>query len=74
MYYITNEIKKYFNIKYKLYRFYQKEYIKLISLFDRLSHEDKIKTIVELFLVLEHNDLLPNDINGYKIARLILNY
>lgn len=74
MHYITNEIKEYFNIKYNLYRFYPKEYIKLISLFDKLSFEYKIKTIAELFLILDYDDLLPSDIDSYKIARLILNY
>lgn len=74
MHYITNEIKEYFNIKYNLYRFYPKEYIKLISLFDKLTYEDKIKTIAELFLILDYDDLLPSDIDSYKIARLILNY
>ena len=74
IYYITNEIKEYFNCKYKLYRFYKKKYIKLISLFDKLTYEDKIKTIAELFLTLEQDDLLPSDIDSYKIARLILNY
>lgn len=68
-----NEIKGYFNIKYNLYRFYPKDYIELISLFDKLSYKDKIKAIAELFLILEHDDLLPCDIDGYKIIRLILN-
>ena len=48
MYFITNEIKEYFNIKYNLYRFYPKEYIKFISLFDKLSFEYKIKTIYNI--------------------------
>lgn len=74
VHYITNEIKEYFNIKYNLYRFYPKEYIKLISLFDKLSFEYKIKTIAELFLILDYDDLLPSDIDSYKIAKLILNY
>lgn len=69
-----NEIKEYFNIKYNLYRFYPRQYIELISLFDRLSYEDKIKTIAELFLILDHDDLLFSDIDSFEISRIILNY
>ena len=36
-YYLVNQIKEYWNIKYKLYQFYPKEYKVLIPLFEKLS-------------------------------------
>lgn len=72
--YLVNEIKKYWNYKYKLYRFYQNEYKELISLFERLSFKDKKNILIELFLILEHDELLSDNIDGYEIARRIINY
>ena len=71
---LVNEIKEYWNYKYKLYCFYQNEYKELISLFERLSFKDKKNILIELFLILEHDELLPGNIDGYEIARRIINY
>lgn len=73
-YCLVNEIKEYWNIKYKLYRLYRKEYKVLIPLFEKLSFKEKIDTLVELFLILEHDELLPENIDGYEVARLIMKY
>lgn len=72
--YLVNEIKEYWNYKYKFYQFYQEYYKVLISLFERLSFKDKKHTLAELFLILEHDELLPDNINGYEIARKIIKY
>lgn len=71
---LVNEIKEYWNYKYKLYRLYPKEYKELISLFERLSFKDKKNILIELCLILEHDELLPDNIDGYEIARRIINY
>ena len=34
--------------------------------------EEKKDVIAELFLVIEHDELLPDSIDGYEIARKIL--
>lgn len=73
-YYLVKQIKKYLNIKYKLYRLYLKEYEVLIPLFEKLSFKEKIDILAELFLILEHDELLPDNINGYEIARKIIKY
>lgn len=73
-YYLVNQIKEYFNIKYKLYQFYPKEYKELIPLFDKLSFKEKIDVLVELLLLMEHDELLPDNIDGYNIATLITKY
>lgn len=72
--YLVNEIKKYWNYKYKLYRFYQNEYKELISLFEKLLFKDKKNILIELFLILEHDELLLGNIDGYEIARRIIKY
>lgn len=71
---LVNEIKEYWNYKYKLYRLYPKECKELISIFERLSFKEKKDTLAELFLILEHDELLPDNIDGYEIARRIINY
>lgn len=71
---LVYEIKEYWNYKYKLYRLYPKEYKELISLFERLSFKDKKNILIELFLILEDDELLPGNIDGYEIARRIINY
>lgn len=72
--YLVNEIKGYWSYKYKFYRFYQNEYKELISLFERLSFKDKKNILIELFLILEHDELLLDSIDGYEIARRIIKY
>lgn len=73
-YYLVNQIKEYWNIKYKLYQLYPKEYKELIPLFEKLSFREKIDVLAELFLNLEHDELLPDNIYGYNIATLITKY
>lgn len=70
-YYLVKQIKEYWNIKYNLYQLYLKEYKVLIPLFENLSFKEKIDVLIELFLILEHDELLPDDIDGYYIAPLI---
>ena len=72
--YLIIEIKEYWNYKYNLNRLYPKEYRKLIPVFERLSFEEKKDVIAELFLVIEHDGLLPDNIDGYEIARKIIKY
>jgi hypothetical protein len=72
--YLVNEIKEYWNYKYKFYQFYLEYYKVLIPLFERLSFKDRKHTLAELFLILEHDELLPDNINGYEIARKIIKY
>ena len=72
--YLVNEIKEYWNYNYSLYRLYPKEYKELIPVFERLSFKEKKDVLAELFLILEHDKLLPDSIDGYEIARRILKY
>lgn len=72
--YLINEIKQYWNYNYKLYRLYPKEYKELISIFERLSFKEKKDVFAELFLLLEHDELLLDNIDGYEIARRIIKY
>ena len=72
--FLVNKIKEHWNYKYNLYRLYLKEYRKVISVFEKLSFEEKKDTLAELFLVLEHDELLPDNIDGYEIARRIIKY
>ena len=62
------------NYNYKLYRLYSKEYKELISIFEKLTFIEKKDILAELFLTLEHDELLPDSIDGYEIARRILKY
>lgn len=64
--YLINEIKQYWNYNYKLYRLYPKEYKELISIFERLSFKEKKDTLAELFLILEHDELLSDNIDSLK--------
>ena len=73
-YYLVNQIKEYWNIKYNLYQLYLKEYKVLIPLFEKLSFKEKNDALAELFLILEHDELLPDNIDGYNIATLITKY
>ena len=72
--YLVNEINEYGNYNYNLYRLYPKEYKKMIRIFERLSFKEKKDVIAELFLVIEHDELLPDNIDGYEIARKIIKY
>ena len=72
--YLVNEINERWNYNYNLYRLYPKEYKKKIRIFERLSFKEKKDVIAELFLVIEHDELLPDSIDGYEIARKILKY
>ena len=72
--YLVIEIKEYWNYIYNFYRLYQKEYKNLVSVFDKLLFKEKKDVLAELFLVLEHDELLPDNIDGYEIARRILKY
>ena len=62
------------NYNYKLYRLYPKEYKELISIFEKLTFIEKKDILAELFLTLEHDELLPANIDGYEIAKRIINY
>ena len=72
--YLVNEINERWNYNYNLYRLYPKEYKELIPVFEKLSFKEKKDVIAELFLVIEHDELLPDSIDGYEIARKILKY
>jgi len=43
-------------------------------LYERLSFKEKKDVFAELFLILEHDELSPDSIDGYEIVRRILNY
>ncbi len=58
--YLVIDIKEYLNYKYNLYRLYPNEYGKLIPVFERLSFEGKKDVLAELFLILEHDEFLPD--------------
>lgn len=45
-YYLVNQIKEYWNVKYKLYQLYRKEYKVLIPLFEKLTF---IESCVQLY-------------------------
>lgn len=72
--YLVIEIKEYWNYNYNLYRLYPKEYKKMIRIFERLLFKEKKDVIAKLFLILEHDELLPDSIDGFEIARRILKY
>ena len=72
--YLVKEIREYWNNIFKLYHLYQKEYKKMIPVFERLSFKEKKDVLAELFLVIEHDELLPDNIDNYEIARRIIKY
>ena len=72
--YLVIENKEYCNYTFNLYRLYPKEYKELIPVFEKLSFKEKKDTLAELFLILGHDELLPDSIDGYEIARRILKY
>ena len=71
---LVNEIKEYWNYKYKLYCIYPKEYKELIPVFEKLLFKEKKVVLIELFLILEHNELLHGNIDSHEIARRIIKY
>ena len=72
--YLVIENKEYCNYTFNLYRLYPKEYKELIPVFEKLSFKEKKDTLAELFLILEHDELLADSIDGYEIARKIIEY
>ena len=46
----------------------------MIPLFEKLSFKEKINVLAEIFLILEYNELLPDNIDGYEISRMIVKY
>ncbi len=46
----------------------------MIPLFEKLSFKEKIDVLAEIFLILEHDELLPDNVDGYEIARMIIKY
>ena len=71
---IVTKLKEYWNHTYKLYHLYRKEYKSVIPLFEKLSFKKKIDVVAEIFLILEHDELLPDNVDGYEIARMIIKY
>ena len=72
--YLVKENKEYWNYTYQLYRLYPKEYRELISVFEKISFKEKKDVLAELFLILDHDELLPDNVDGYEIARKIIKY
>ena len=71
---LVDKLKEYWNYKYKLYQLYQNKYKSVIPLFEKLSFKEKKDVLVEIFLILEHDELLPDNVDGYEIARMIIKY
>ena len=71
---LVTKLKEYWNHTYKLYHLYQEEYKRMIPLFEKLSFKEKIDVLAEIFLILEHDKLLPDNVDGYEIARMIIKY
>ena len=46
----------------------------MIPLFEKLSFKEKIDILAEIFLILEHDEFLPDNVDGYEIARMIIKY
>lgn len=72
--YLVIEIKEYWNYTFNLYRLYQKKYKELIPVFEKLPFKEKKDVLAELFLILEHDELLPDNVDGFEIARKIIKY
>lgn len=71
---LVKMLKEYWNHFYQIYRFYLKEYKELITLFEKLSFKEKKDVLSEVFLLLEHDELLPDNVDGYEIANLIIKF
>ena len=72
--YLVDKLKEYWNRTYKLHHLYRKKYKSVIPLFEKLSFKQKVDVLAEIFLILEHNELLPDNVDGYEIARMIIKY
>ena len=72
--YLVIEIKEYWNYTFNLYRLYPKEHKQLIPVFEKLPFKEKKDVLAELFLILGHDELLPDSIDGYEIAKKIIKY
>lgn len=72
--YLVDKLKEYWNRTYKLHHLYRKEYKSVIPIFEKLSFKEKINVLAEIFLILEYDELLPNHVDGYEIARMIIKY
>ena len=72
--YLVKENKEYWNYTYQLYCLYPKEYKELIPVFEKISFKEKKDVLAELILILEHDELLPDNIDSYEIARRIIKY
>ena len=70
--YLVDKLKEYWNRTYKLHHLYRKEYKSVIPLFEKLSFKEKVDVLAEIFLILEHDELLPDNVDGYEIARMII--
>ena len=70
--YLVTKLKEYWNHTYKLYHLYQEEYKRMIPLFEKLSFKEKIDVLAEIFLISENAELLPDNVDGYEIARMII--
>ena len=71
---LVTKLKEYWNHTYKLYHLYQEEYKRMIPLFEKLSFKEKVDVLAEIFLILEHDELLSDNVDGYEIARMIIKY
>ncbi len=71
---LVKMLKEYWNHFYQIYRYYLKEYKDLITFFERLSFKEKKDVLSEIFLHLEHDELLPDNVDGYEIANLIIKF
>ena len=72
--YLVDKLKEYWDHTYKLYQLYQNKYKSVITLFEKLSFKEKIDVLAEIFLILEYDRLLPDNVDGYEIARMIIKY
>ena len=72
--YLVDKLKEYWNRTYKLHHLYRKEYKSVIPLFEKLSFKEKVDVLAEIFLILEHDELLPDNVDSYEIARMIIKY
>ena len=70
--YLVDKLKEYWNRTYKLHHLYRKEYKSVIPLFEKLSFKEKVDVLAEIFLILEHDKLLPDNVDSYEIARMII--
>lgn len=55
-------------------RLYQKNSNGILSRYEKLLFENKIGVVIEIILFLENKNSLPDYLDGYKLARAILNY